>query len=490
MKAFHDRTGWRCRPRLAPGPEGRLNLALPTCATEQEADARASLIAEMLVLLEAAGQDEGVREKAARRLAQLPADEVAAEERFLRYRVCGGVYVRPAAANMTTFAELFTRWFSGELAALYPDHVRTPRSAAELRARLDKHVLPHLGDMPLRAFTRDHYDELAGRFASMPRNTRYATLWPIKRVLDIAVITRVIEHSPLPRGLLPRPEKPQFVYFYPEEIALLLACELVPLEARVFYGTLLHEGLRSAEASGMRWPQIDVRTGIVTIEHHKTMETAGPKVFKLGDDTLRALCAWREHQEPDEDRIFPGQQGRCLARQFRAHLLAAGVDRRELHHEGPGRKRACLHSTRRTFVTLALAAGRPEQWVMDRTGHTTSGMLQRYRRAARTQEEMGHVLWLPPLDGAILGLRQDRGADTPGPATCPRMPRNAEKLPLGQGARYTAQPHLPLVFPVNPAPHDAPANDCGQPADSPAAYPAAYPAACPWNVLSCSRRAA
>jgi hypothetical protein len=41
-----------------------------------------------------------------------------------------------------------------------------------------------------------------------------------------------------------------------------------------------------------------------------------------------------------------------------------------------------------------------EQWVMDRTGHTTSTMLQRYRRAARTVAE-AKMTTLTPLHLAI-----------------------------------------------------------------------------------------
>ena len=47
------------------------------------------------------------------------------------------------------------------------------------------------------------------------------------------------------------------------------------------------------------------------------------------------------------------------------------------------------HDTRSTFITVALANGRSETWVADRTRRRSSIMVQRYRRVARTFAELG-----------------------------------------------------------------------------------------------------
>ena len=59
-----------------------------------------------------------------------------------------------------------------------------------------------------------------------------------------------------------------------------------------------------------------------------------------------------------------------------------------------------IHDLRATFVTLSLANGKTETWVADRTGHKSSVMINRYRRAARTFAEL-HIGTLAPLDAAI-----------------------------------------------------------------------------------------
>jgi integrase len=58
------------------------------------------------------------------------------------------------------------------------------------------------------------------------------------------------------------------------------------------------------------------------------------------------------------------------------------------------------HDLRASFVTIALANGKTETWVADRTGHRSSQMIARYRRQARTAAELGLGAWTP-LDAAI-----------------------------------------------------------------------------------------
>src|SRR6201999_3456796 len=87
------------------------------------------------------------------------------------------------------------------------------------------------------------------------------------------------------------------------------------------------------------------------------------------------------------------------ADRFRRHLKVAGVDRPELFERSEARLRIRAHDMRATFITIALACGRSEAWVADRTGHKSSVMINRYRRAARTAAELGLGDMLP-LDGA------------------------------------------------------------------------------------------
>ena len=74
------------------------------------------------------------------------------------------------------------------------------------------------------------------------------------------------------------------------------------------------------------------------------------------------------------------------------------------------------HDLRGTFVTLSLANGRTETWVADRTGHKSSQMINRYRRAARSATELG-MGPLAPLFEAVPELRDCPGIAPKGSAS-------------------------------------------------------------------------
>jgi hypothetical protein len=62
-----------------------------------------------------------------------------------------------------------------------------------------------------------------------------------------------------------------------------------------------------------------------------------------------------------------------------------------------------VHDLRGTFVTISLANGKSEAWIGGRTGHRSSQMIARYKRNARTFEELQQGE-LTPLDQAITEL--------------------------------------------------------------------------------------
>jgi hypothetical protein len=78
--------------------------------------------------------------------------------------------------------------------------------------------------------------------------------------------------------------------------------------------------------------------------------------------------------------------------------------RPELHERTAFRRPIRIHDLRATFIALALASGRSETWVQDRTGHTTSLMLSKYRRQSRNASELG-LGGLQPLNDALPELR-------------------------------------------------------------------------------------
>jgi integrase len=272
--------------------------------------------------------------------------------------------------------------------------------------------------------TRAHAEEVMRKIpASTSRATRRHVAQLMGRVLNLAVYPlSMIPASPLPRGFLPKSGKRiAFGYLYPVDDARLLACvptvasdgtggvQGVPLPQRLLYGFLAREGMRCEEALSLTWADVDLERGTVRLDENKTDDA---RTWALGADVARALEAWKKlcADAGDTDRVFIGLvKPYHLAKMFRAHLRAAGVTRPELFERTESRRPIRVHDLRATFVTLALAIGKSETWVSDRTGHRSSVMLARYRRAARNAGELG-LGWLAPLDAAIPELAGNAAA--------------------------------------------------------------------------------
>ncbi|WP_434044048.1 MULTISPECIES: tyrosine-type recombinase/integrase [Sorangium] len=401
--------------RLSLGEAGRPTFNLPSCRTEQEANARLQVLSELAGSLLAAGQivlglplleQAAAREGNALRDVRLAIDQL-----------CKG-QARARATGETTFAEFAERVLSGKLAEQYPDHVKAIRGADDYRSRL-AHVLDVLGPVPLVRLTIDHADRAMSLLPGhLEPSTRRNVAMVVHRILSLAVYpARLIGSNPLPRGWVPKADHDKAKgYLYPDEDQRLMGSQVIPLCFRIYYGFLIREGMRADEAGQLEWSDVDLDRGAVVLDENKTDD---PRAWALSPDVVRALRKWRELC-PDQVRVFVGKWGNALpghngAKNFRDHLRRAGIARSELFETTEARLNIRLHDTRATFITIKLANDRTETWISDRTGHKSSGQIHHYKRAARKIAELG-LGDFAPLDEAIPELAGK------GPAECAPAP--------------------------------------------------------------------
>jgi hypothetical protein len=245
---------------------------------------------------------------------------------------------------------------------------------------------------------------------------------------------QLIATNPLPSGFLPKvgPGKAKG-WIYPDEDAKLVASPDVPVEYRFFYGFLHREGPRISEAERLTWDDFDLERGSIVLDVNKTND---PRAWALSSGVPRGLRAWRTFlsshgvSTKGTDLVFVDLHGESVnkhhsAERYREHLFAAGITRSVLFERTDTRQQIRAHDTRATFVTVSLANGKSEAWVQDRTGHKSSLMINRYKRAARTAAEL-HLGDFKPLDEAIPELaRLLADAPTAEPATA-KTPRFAD----------------------------------------------------------------
>ena len=349
-----------------------------------------------------------------------------------------------SAEKPITFLDFAELWTDGTLHERYPDHVKKKKTSDDDAARFE-FMRSIVGDVLLKDFALDHAEKV---MRAVPRelstSTRRHYAQTIHKLLSIAVYpARLIPVHPLPKGFLPKlgPGKAKN-YLQPAEEAALLWCTkvgpdgspVVPLWRRVYWGFLSREGTREGEAIELRVGDLDLKHGAVRLDENKTDD---PRAFALDPSVTAALRAWLachplceegKAAPPKDARVFVDHEGQPLdpahlPRTLRADLISAGVDRPELHATTKARLRLRVHDLRGTFVTVSLANSATESWISDRTGHKSSAMINRYKRAARTVSELG----LGPLKPMLEAIPEFAAAKPePGPEGDAEPPPDGE----------------------------------------------------------------
>jgi integrase len=334
--------------------------------------------------------------------------------------VPGAPWSRSAGAELTLreFGEL---WTSNELSRRYRRRVKEIEHAENIR-RLERHVYPivfrgqKVGDTFLSRFTLDHGDHVLAQ-PSLPVGSLRHVAQVIHRVFALAVFpARVLESSPFPRGWLPAANSPRARgYLFPAEDVMLMRHQRIPLVKRVYIGVANREGPRRGNLVMLEWADLlldfENGAGFVTLDRTKSGRDAK---WQLDPGTAEALRRWRALC-PSKQWVFSALAVPAARRinradrpmyvshlgdELRTWLVECGVTRGKLFETSEHRLRLRAHDLRASFVTLALANGRSEPWVMQRTGHTTSAMLNRYRRDAESILEL-NLGWFTPLHEAI-----------------------------------------------------------------------------------------
>ncbi len=437
--------GYRVRLRYGANQRGRFTIKL---TDEQQAQVRAQALQTLANDLARAGKHNDAP-IILRKGGQVATDREFREVVRFAEGVCSGkINPTPSSPGDITVKELGIEWTSGKLHKRYPDQIPLKRSVDDNVTRLVKYVYPVLQDKPIGAVTLDDCERVMRKLpADLSAMTRRNIGQVLVRLLNMAVYPlRLIERSPVPQGFLPKTPKPKAMgCLYPSEDARLMACKAVPLAYRLLWGFFTREGMRESEALSLTWKDLDLQRGAVRLDRNKTDD---PRAWALSPGVAEALKLYREKfraadtddegEKTDEAKgnelVFVDPDGNAfdaleLAETLRGHLVAIGLkaERPELFTSTAERMMIRVHDLRGTFVTIALANGRSESWISDRTGHRSSQMIAKYKRPSRTIDEINEGDLLP-LNEAIpelasmgqAGPPQRKSAKGGGPSRPPK----------------------------------------------------------------------
>ncbi len=142
--------------------------------------------------------------------------------------------------------------------------------------------------------------------------------------------------------------------------------------------TLVFAGLRIGEALSLRWRDVDLARGTITVRDAKT--DAGVRVVNILPILRDELGAYRARLEPTAVALVFGTANghRQGATNVRRRVLSKAVEQanRRLAEDGaePLSEGLTPHSLRRTFASLLFAIGETPPYVMAQMGHTTPNL--------------------------------------------------------------------------------------------------------------------
>jgi integrase len=379
--------------RITVAAQRRRSVLLPWCSSMPDAEARARVLQRLVQDLRRAGQP-GFVEATVSNGARYDEADLAELVRSVA-GITAGRIVQDELGKVgpETFESFSRKWLSGELHATWPDAVTTPKSADKIQLTVAR-LYPTIGPVPIVTFS-----ELDAERAmrALPPNkmpgTRHQYMKLIRRVLNLAVKpARLIKYNPVKEGFVTKPPKARASQIaWPSEDAAGLACTTWPLSDRMVFGFLPREGMRSGEVGALAWEDLSADGTMVRLEVNKT-DT--PRSWVLDPSVATALRVWKGMRSDTgpKDLVFRAPDGRPynkdrLARRYRDYLEQACHARPEILSGRTNVMRIRAHDMRGMFVTYATIARHNEAWVCDRTGHTTSAMMNRYRKMARTFEE-------------------------------------------------------------------------------------------------------
>jgi integrase len=312
-------------------------------------------------------------------------------------RRLGDKRTQPQARVKTTvtFAEAASRWLSG--AAL-----RVKASTrSTYAALLERHILPTIGGYPIRQVTSGLINALAAEkiegVGLSPKTVRdFLSL--VKSVLDYACTENLIDAAvtvtyPKQTG------KTMRVLSADEQTALERVLTREP-EDICKLGVLLclYTGLRIGEVCALRWDDISINDGILSVKHavQRMRNFDGDAATKILFDTPKSRCSIRDIPIPDfliprllklvrANKAFllsgnsnKPMEPRTLQNKFRRYVNEAGI------------ASVNFHALRHTFATRCVEAGVDIKSLSEMLGHAGVNItLNKYVHSSLEQKRVG-----------------------------------------------------------------------------------------------------
>lgn len=259
-------------------------------------------------------------------------------------------------------------------------------TAEGYRKAIKGRIVPDLGNILLSELKRGDVRKMCEQIPAS--NKRISNVLSVLRAaLTDAVADELIEHNCIrdwtyARNEPPREEDEIDPFTAAEQAAILRA---LPEQGRNMIQFALWTGLRTSELVALRWSDVDLTRGEVSIRRATTLAAKGQaertktrsstRTIKLLAPARAALEAQRPHthiaggevwHNPRTDQPWQGDAP------IRKTLWEPALRRAGVRYRNP-------YQTRHTYASMMLSAGEHPMWVAKQMGHADWGMIrQRY----------------------------------------------------------------------------------------------------------------
>lgn len=301
------------------------------------------------------------------------------------------------------------------------------------RRKIERHILPTLGTIPIRRLTVAHLERLYDS-KLRPNNTDVRALAP-KTVLEVHLIIRGALGHAVERGILGRNvalvahaprlrsiPKYEAQAWTPDQLSEFLRSAMGHRHFAALW-LAANTGMRRSELLGLKWTDIDLDKSTVSINrglvavgyelHESRGKTANSRrSIDLDTTTVDILRAWRQWMTAEEtvrggpsEHLFVTGDGQPV----HPHSISQTFERIARNAGLPAIR---FHDLRHTHATLLIKEGIPVKVVSERLGHATT---------AFTIETYQHVLPGMQADAA------KRFGQLIDPSTAQRRKKNRKK---------------------------------------------------------------
>ena len=277
-----------------------------------------------------------------------------------------------AKNTTTTFRQVFEVW---------KEHYKGAVKESTYISQIDKAerlILPFFGDKAINKISLVMCQNQVNKWASEYKQF-FGIISIANQIFDYAISMELIENNPMRKTLKPKRQKKntdELEKFYNKE-ELQEFFEIVndfdDIEMLTFFRLLAFTGMRKNEISALRWSDIDLKSGQITV--NQTLAKGGdnklifqtPKTKKsartitLDKKTIEVLKEW--HKYSTKGLLFKNENGEPKSVVHVNNML------NRIWRKYPDFKRITPHGFRHTHCSLLFEAGATIKEVQERLGH-------------------------------------------------------------------------------------------------------------------------